>query len=172
MFWFVGAVTVAKECEFVKAYLALQKYRFGERLNYNIDIEADCMECQVPKLTLVTFVENACVHGIESKSSPGWIFVRIGRQEEGLEIEIEDTGSGMTEAKLAKLQNNMRNASIEMLKGGGRVGIINACVRLKMVTENRAEFCVEGEEGVGTTVTIRIPCLQEGKTDAESIVSR
>ena len=66
----------------------------------------------------------------------------------------------------------MRNASIEMLKGGGRVGIINACVRLKMVTENRAEFYVEGEEGVGTTVTIRIPCLQEGKTDAESIVSR
>lgn len=63
------AVTVAKECEFVKAYLALQKYRFGERLNYNIDIEADCMECQVPKLTLVTFVENACVHGIESKAA-------------------------------------------------------------------------------------------------------
>ena len=93
---------------------------------------------------ILSYVENACVHGIESKSSPGWIFVRIGRQEEGLEIEIEDTGSGMTEAKLAKLQNNMRNASIEMLKGGGRVGIINACVRLKMVTENRAEFCVEG----------------------------
>ena len=58
--WGNDAVTVAKECEFVKAYLALQKYRFGERLNYNIDIEADCMECQVPKLTLVTFVENAC----------------------------------------------------------------------------------------------------------------
>ena len=38
-----------------------------------------------------------------------------------------------------------------------------------MVTENRVEFRVEGEEGVGTTVTIRIPCLQEGKTDAESI---
>lgn len=94
------------------------------------------------------------------------------RQEEGLEIEIEDTGSGMAEAKLTELQNNMCNASIEMLKGGGRVGIINACVRLKMVTENRVEFRVEGEEGVGTTVTIRIPCLQEGKTDAESIVSR
>ena len=61
-------ILLVKECEFVKAYLALQKYRFGERLNYNIDIEADCMECQVPKLTLVTFVENACVHGIESKA--------------------------------------------------------------------------------------------------------
>ena len=109
---------------------------------------------------------------IESKSSPGWIFVRIGRQGERLEIEIEDTGSGMAEAKLTELQNNMCNADIEMLKGGGRVGIINACVRLKMVTENRVEFRVEGEEGVGTTVTIRIPCLQEGKTDAESIAGR
>ena len=103
------------------------------------------------------------MHGIESKSSPGWIFVRIGRQGERLEIEIEDTGSGMAEAKLTELQNNMCNADIEMLKGGGRVGIINACVRLKMVTENRVEFRVEGEEGVGTTVTIRIPCCRRVK---------
>ena len=158
--------------DMVKAYLALQKYRFGERLNYDIEVDRECENFKIPKLTIVTFVENACVHGIESKSSPGWIFVRIGRQGEGLEIEIEDTGSGMAEAKLTELQNNMCNADIEMLKGGGRVGIINACVRLKMVTENRVEFRVEGEEGVGTTVTIRIPCLQEGKTDAESIAGR
>ena len=170
--WGNDSVSIFQEIEFVKAYLALQKYRFGERLNYDIEVDRECENFKIPKLTIVTFVENACVHGIESKSSPGWIFVRIGRQGEGLEIEIEDTGSGMVEAKLTELQNNMCNADIEMLKGGGRVGIINACVRLKMVTENRVEFRVEGEEGVGTTVTIRIPCLQEGKTYAESIVSR
>lgn len=170
--WGNDSVSIFQEIEFVKAYLALQKYRFGERLNYDIEVDRECENFKIPKLTIVTFVENACVHGIESKSSPGWIFVRIGRQEEGLEIEIEDTGSGMAEAKLTELQNNMCNADIEMLKGGGRVGIINACVRLKMVTENRVEFRVEGEEGVGTTVTIRIPCLQEGKTDAESIAGR
>ena len=170
--WGSDSVSILQEIEFVKAYLALQKYRFGERLNYDIEVERECEDFKIPKLTIVTFVENACVHGIESKSSPGWIFVRIVRQGEGMEIEIEDTGSGMPEDKIAKLQDNMRNANIEMLKGGGRVGIINACVRLKMVTENRVEFRVEGEEGVGTTVTIRIPCLQEGKTDAESIVGR
>lgn len=170
--WGNDSVSIFQEIEFVKAYLALQKYRFGERLNYDIEVDRECENFKIPKLTIVTFVENACVHGIESKSSPGWIFVRIGRQGERLEIEIEDTGSGMAEAKLTELQNNMCNASIEMLKGGGRVGIINACVRLKMVTENRVEFRVEGEEGVGTTVTIRIPCLQEGKTDAESIAGR
>lgn len=170
--WGNDSVSIFQEIEFVKAYLALQKYRFGERLKYDIEVDRECENFKIPKLTIVTFVENACVHGIESKSSPGWIFVRIGRQGEGLEIEIEDTGSGMAEAKLTELQNNMCNADIEMLKGGGRVGIINACVRLKMVTENRVKFRVEGEEGVGTTVTIRIPCLQEGKTDAESIAGR
>ena len=72
----------------MKAYLALQKYRFGERLNYDIEVDRECENFKIPKLTIVTFVENACVHGIESKSSPGWIFVRIGRQGEGLEIEI------------------------------------------------------------------------------------
>lgn len=170
--WGNDSVSILQEIEFVKAYLALQKYRFGERLNYDIEVDRECESFRIPKLTIVTFVENACVHGIESKASPGWIFVRIVRQGEGMEIEIEDTGSGMPEDKIAKLQNNMRNANIEMLKGGGRVGIINACVRLKMVTENSVEFRVEGEEGVGTTVTIRIPCLQEGGTDAESIVGR
>ena len=98
--WGNDSVSIFQEIEFVKAYLALQKYRFGERLNYDIEVDRECENFKIPKLTIVTFVENACVHGIESKSSPGWIFVRIGRQGEGLEIEIEDNGSGMAEAKL------------------------------------------------------------------------
>ena len=153
--WGNDAVTVAKECEFVKAYLALQKYRFGEQLNYNIDIEADCMECQVPKLTLVTFVENACVHGIESKAAPGWIFVRIFKKAGFMHIEVEDTGSGIDPDALEKMKSNMKNADIDMLKTGGRVGVINACMRIKMVTESKAVFDVDSEEGCGTTVMIK-----------------
>ena len=155
--WGNDSVNITSEIEFVKAYLALQKYRFGDRLNYNIDVEDTCSEYKIPKLTIVTFVENACVHGIESKSSPGWIFVRIAGKEGKLYIEIEDTGSGMEEEKLLELEKNMRNASLEMLKSNGRVGILNACVRLKMMTENQVEFQLDGEEGVGTTVLIRIP---------------
>ena len=37
------------------------------------------------------------------------------------------------------------------------MGIINACVRLNMVTDDQVRFCVEGEEGLGTSVTIEIP---------------
>ena len=73
-------------------------YRFGERLSYNIDIEDGCEEYKVPKLTVVTFVENACVHGIESKSSPGWIFVRVFKGENELERKVKSREEKQAEA--------------------------------------------------------------------------
>lgn len=145
--WGEDSVTIEQEVEFVKAYLALQKYRFGERLSYQIEIDEECRKRKVPKLTLVTFVENACVHGIESKASPGWIFVRVYEQNELICMEIEDTGNGMEEGKRQELLENMRNADIEMLKKKGRVGIVNACLRLKMVSENKVKIDLDGEGG-------------------------
>lgn len=155
--WGNDSVEIEQELEFVKAYLSLQKYRFGDRLNYNLEIDPECAQIRIPKLTIVTFVENACVHGIESKASPGWIFVRAYKREEQLYIEIEDTGSGIEEQKLYQMQHDMQNADIEMLKNKKSVGMLNACLRLKMYTEDHVCFEIEGEEGVGTWITICIP---------------
>ncbi|HOO27751.1 MAG TPA: sensor histidine kinase, partial [Lachnospiraceae bacterium] len=155
--WGNDIIDIVKEMEFVRAYLGLQKYRFGDRLSYELDIAKDCSECKIPKLTIVTFVENACVHGIESKTAPGWIFVRIYKNEDWLCIEVEDTGQGMTGESMQELLDKMKRADISMLKEKGGVGIINACLRLKMVTQNEVHFELDGEEGVGTMVQIKIP---------------
>ncbi len=155
--WGTDKVEVKKEMEFVEAYLGLQKYRFGDRLSYELDVEPECAKMQIPKLTIVTFVENACVHGIESKTAPGWIFVRIYKENEELCIEVEDTGDGMDAGMLTDIQEKMQNASIEKLREKGRVGILNACLRLKMMTEDTVRFSIESEEGVGTMIQIRIP---------------
>ena len=72
-------------------------------------------------------------------------------------MEVEDTGCGMEEEERQKILGLMQNASIDRLKEKGRVGIVNACLRLKMVTENRVGFALESEKGVGTMVQIRIP---------------
>lgn len=155
--WGNDLVQVDQELEFVKAYLSLQKYRFGERLNYNLDIDPECEQIRIPKLTIVTFVENACVHGIECKASPGWIFVRVYKREELLWIEIEDTGGGMEQQQILQIQKDMQNADIEMLKERKSVGMLNACLRLKMLTQNHVFFEIDGEEGAGTWITIRVP---------------
>ena len=155
--WGNDSVQIEQELEFVKAYLSLQKYRFGDRLNYNLDIDPECTKIRIPKLTIVTFVENACVHGIESKASPGWIFVRVYQKDQQLWIEIEDTGRGMEQQQIQQIQNDMQNADIEIMKERKSVGMLNACLRLRIQTKDHVCFSVDGEEGTGTWITIRIP---------------
>ena len=155
--WGTDFITVREEISFVEAYLQLQKYRFGDRLSYRLDIMEECLDYQIPKLTIVTFAENACIHGIESKTADGWIFVRVYIEDHVFYIEIEDTGDGMDESFLDELKNKMNNASIEMIKGRKGVGILNACLRLKMATDNLVSFELESEAGISTMVTIKIP---------------
>lgn len=155
--WENDNVTIKDELDCVKTYLDLQKYRFGERLNYNIELDDDCTKLFIPKLSIVTFVENACVHGIEEKSSCCWIFIRVYKKDKYIEIEIEDTGCGMNQEKLSQIKERMSNASIELLMKKHHVGIINACLRLKIFTNNTVRFNVESEEYEGTTFTIQIP---------------
>ena len=156
--WQEDEISIAREMDFVEAYLGLQKYRFGDRLSYKLDMDTGCEQFQIPKLSIVTFVENACVHGIESKGTSGWIFVRIFKENENLCLEIEDTGSGMDEEQAKTLLARMTNANINMLKSKGRVGIVNACLRLKIITNDEVYFELESEEGVGTLIQIQIPC--------------
>ena len=125
--------------------------------NYELDIEEGCLEYRIPKLTIVTFVENACVHGIESKTVPGWIFVRVYKEGDRLCVEVEDTGEGMDEKRLKELTEKMSTVTIEDIKQKKHVGMLNACLRIQIVTDYSAELLAEAEEGVGTLIQIKIP---------------
>ncbi|SFH35216.1 two-component system, sensor histidine kinase YesM [Lachnospiraceae bacterium NLAE-zl-G231] len=155
--WGTDSISIHEEIQFVEAYLELQKYRFGNRLSYQIEVDDSCRGYCVPKLTLVTFAENACVHGLENKTAAGWIFVRCYCDEGVLCMEVEDTGHGMSPDLVRDMQENMNNASMQLLKGNRRVGIMNACLRLRMATGNQACFELESEKGSGTIITIKIP---------------
>ncbi|MBO7450359.1 MAG: histidine kinase [Clostridiales bacterium] len=169
--WQEDSVTIGAEAEFIEAYLQLQSYRFGDRLSFDIDIEEGCENFMIPKLTLVTFVENACVHGIESKSTQGWIFVKVYRDEakENLFIEVEDTGDGMKDLEVARLSKLMNTVTIDTIKMVKHVGILNACLRMKMMFNEKAKFFIESEQGIGMAVIISIPteCLKTQSQEDE-----
>jgi two-component system sensor histidine kinase YesM len=154
--WSSDRVVLEKEMDTVEAYLKLQKYRFGERLKFSLDIAPECRTLMIPKLSIVTFVENAVIHGIESKAEAGWIFVRANSHEDDYVLEIEDTGAGMEEPERLRMIALMNNASLEMIKSQKSIGVINACLRLKMMTDNNVRFELESESGIGTTIIIRI----------------
>ena len=155
--WGNDDVTVREEVGFVQAYLELQKYRFGDRMSFRIEVEDPCRMYLIPKLSLVTFVENACVHGIESKPAPGWVFVRVFLHQGDLCLEVEDTGVGIAEEMLEQMRKAVEDLSIEKILQMEHIGISNACLRLKMKSQNTARFLFESEQGVGSCVTVRIP---------------
>lgn len=158
--WGNDFVCISEEIKFIEAYLELQKYRFGERLAYEISVEEECNAYRLPKLTLVTFVENACVHGMENKTSKSWIFVRVYREKERLVMEVEDTGSGMPKEQCRALEHEMENIRIDMIKEKSHVGILNAALRLKLATDNKVRFEMNSEIGEGTMVVINIPVTE------------
>ena len=155
--WRSDYVKIKEELSFIEAYLELQKYRFGDRLSYKMEWEEECGDLYLPKLTLTTFVENSCIHGVEKKSAPCWIYVRVYREEDQLYLEIEDTGVGMEESVCSELCEKMRVGTIDTLRKEDHVGIINACLRLRMQTEETTEFSLESEPGAGTFILIKVP---------------
>lgn len=157
--WGNDFVHIHEEIKFIEAYLELQKYRFGERLAYEIHVDEECNDYLLPKLTLVTFVENACVHGMENKSSKSWVFVRVYKEKKELVMEIEDTGRGMPKEQCKKLEEEMEYVRIDLIKENNHVGILNAALRLKMATDNKVRFEMASEIGEGTVVTIHLPLV-------------
>ncbi|MCD8347479.1 MAG: histidine kinase [Lachnospiraceae bacterium] len=165
--WSEDSIRVIEELRFVDAYLKLQQYRYGERFSYEIELEKECEDLYIPRLTIATFVENACVHGIEKKPSQVWIYIRVYRKDDWVCMEVEDTGVGMEEAQVASILEKMRISEIEELVNSKHVGMINACLRMRMWTKGMVEFELESEKGVGTFFLLRTPIeALEKKEDA------
>lgn len=156
--WGDDFTTIGEEIEFLKGYLKIQKYRFGERIDYSIHVQQECEKYRIPKFSILTFVENACIHGIEEKSDGGRIDVIIVEEVGRLLIEIMDNGVGIKDEVLDKINYLIKTASIEKVKEGNSIGIINSYLRLKMYYHGAVEFQIESKYNEGTEVYMVLPC--------------
>jgi len=92
--------SLADEMRFVENYLAIQKFRFGDRLNYHIDIQNieqdELSGILVPPMLIQTFVENSVKHGIEPMKTGGEVLLKLKKSAQSIEIEIDDNGIGLS----------------------------------------------------------------------------
>ncbi|WP_336788164.1 sensor histidine kinase [Paenibacillus sp. MMO-177] len=157
--WKRSWVSIREEIELTECFLEIQKYRFGDKLQYQITVEDAVYDQMIPKMTFLPFVENASIHGIESSPGIGLIRIHIGIAGGKLMFRLSDNGIGMSEAKLAELLNYLRlDDSI-----GDNVGMKNVYTRLKLCYKDYFEFDIFSEEGHGTTVELRLPLDMNGQ---------
>lgn len=152
-------VTVEEEIAYVQRYLNIQKYRFVDRLNFSIYVEEECKAFYIPKMLILTFVENACIHGIEKKKDGGEISIIVSKQDEAIYMEILDSGIGMDEKRLMKIKESLEKNDITISNWEESTGILNAYLRLKMHYQQEVELVMESQMYNGTEVCIKLPII-------------
>jgi signal transduction histidine kinase/DNA-binding response OmpR family regulator len=97
------------EIETCKLYIQLESMRFGNKFNYNFNINEtiDLKSVQVPALLIQPFVENAIWHGIMPKESGGTVTVSVEQRENNICCTIDDNGIGREVSKQNKFRGEL-----------------------------------------------------------------
>jgi two-component system sensor histidine kinase YesM len=151
--WNKDRVTVDEELGFIRCFLDIQKYRFEDKLEFSIQVDPEAACCELPKMSFLPFVENACIHGIEPLKHGGKIDIRIMAAEDELVFAIRDNGIGMDKEKVAELYRYLKSDEIM----GERIGIQNVIYRSKLIYGDKFGFTINSEPNKGTFIRLAIP---------------
>lgn len=148
-------IKLIEEVEMLRNYVHLEMTRFEEKFHFVMDVSSalDMESVEIPSLLVQPYVENAILHGLYNRKSPGTLTIRIKEGQDSVVFEIEDDGVGRAEAMRVKQQNFPSHKS---------VGIRLTEERLKLINQqNSASFEIEDlidtEGPAGTRVRISIP---------------
>jgi two-component system LytT family sensor kinase len=84
--------SIADEIDIIRTYLDLQLIRYGDRLNYTINVDQSMLALQLPSYILQPLVENSIKHGIEKITEKGVIAIEITVANDQLIIRVIDNG--------------------------------------------------------------------------------
>lgn len=149
-------LTVSEEFEHVKSYLTIQKIRYRDILDYEIEYEPEMASCQILKLVLQPLVENALYHGIKNKRGRGFLSVKGWRENNRLCFSVQDNGIGMTEEKLANI-NQQINGSADPEDLNNVYGLYNVNKRLELYYDASTKLEITSRYQEGTTVYFSVP---------------
>lgn len=89
--------TVHDEVEMVKTYLDIEKIRFGDRLQFTLEVDKDLENHKIPLFLIQPLVENAVKHGISKNEGLGSIDLRISKEQNKIIISVSDNGPDFPE---------------------------------------------------------------------------
>ncbi len=131
-------VTLREEIDFSKLYLEIEKIRFGNKLNFVIEMENECNEKMIPHMLFQPLLENAVKHGVQQSSQPVVIKLVINYKNDFLRIVIKNNFEGISHAT------------------GKKIGLKNIKDRLALIY-NRSDLITIEEKNQEFIVSLTIP---------------
>ncbi|MDR7001250.1 sensor histidine kinase [Neobacillus niacini] len=163
------ASTLRDEVRVVKEYFYIQQTRFGERIQFQADIQDDCLDIEIPSLILQPLVENAFIHGVEEYEENAVISLTIYRQIDWICVEVKDNGGGMDETTKKRLHEYVQGIEKEDVfepeKSKGHstgIGVKNVIKRMQLFYQRNDIVEIESELKKGTMFRLVLPDERKG----------
>ncbi|SCP97039.1 cache domain-containing sensor histidine kinase [Anaerobium acetethylicum] len=145
-------LTISQEISYLQNYLTIQKMRYKDKLEFEINIPKDIYDEEIIKLVLQPIVENAIYHGIKFKDAKGLLVISGYSSENDIILKVSDNGVGMSEETLAHILDEHK----VNYKSNG-IGVYNVQMRLQLYYGKSYGISYESVLGEGTTATVKIP---------------
>lgn len=152
-------ITLREERETLEYYIDLQKARYRDRFEIEIDMPEETLSCIVPDFITQPIVENAIFYSLKEKEVC-YILIRSRIIEDVLYISVKDNGIGMDQERI----NEVLDQSLSMNK----VGVRNVNERLKLNYGEKFGLQILSKKNVGTEVVICIPVTESRDKNDEN----
>jgi LytS/YehU family sensor histidine kinase len=146
-------VPIAEEIEMIERYLAIQKLRFGSRLQFKVTVSPEILDMYIPCMILQPLVENAVIHGVEPVTHPVHIEVNAALESDGLNLSVADDGAGIGQSIL----ETVAAGNSPERNGRARIGLQSVLRRLKGEYGDQFTFNIERRSTNGTLISLQIP---------------
>ncbi len=141
------------ELDYVQLYLKLEKLRFMEKFNYEVDIDPEVkQDVQLPNMILHTYCENAVKHGFSGRTSGCRLKISARQKADVVEVCVEDNGVGRAAAAQNK---NIRSTKQGLDILSRQIEIYNRFNKMKIV--QTVTDLYDGDTPCGTRFMIEVP---------------
>lgn len=163
-------IPVSQEIKHLRAYLAIQKIRYRDILNYEIIMDENMADSYILKLLLQPLVENALYHGIKYRRGGGKITVCGHMETDCLHFSVTDTGRGMQAAQLDQVIHGLEidadapRGDAGTTHTGSGFGLRNVNQRICLHYQQKEGLHIESNDQ-GTIVSFRVPVRWKGEVE-------
>ena len=163
-------IPISQERKHIAGYLSIQKTRYRDILDYEIDIPDEMSDYYILKLLLQPLVENALYHGIKYKRGGGTIRVSGRMEDDRLIFTVSDTGKGMDAETLSALRARMAEKQVAQTPGVRGFGMVNVNLRIRLYYNQPEGLRIESGAD-GTRVSFCVPCRTREEIENDQSLS-
>lgn len=117
-------IDINKELEQVRAYVEIEKARFGDKLTVLYDID-DNIYAKIPSLTIQPLVENAIIHGIRKNGGCGTVVIGVKKEDGYTKVWVENDGITIDFDIIERVYSGKMPEN--------KIGLYNVHLRLKLI---------------------------------------